>query len=59
MSTQITVKHKNGKTSTYIKPNHCKISDEDWQMAGGYCWGFAIRQDEGDGQCTAFTKYCE
>jgi len=51
---QITVKLSDGSEATYIKPDHCLISDTMWQTPLGYCWAFASRQDDGEEQCTKY-----
>lgn len=43
----IKVKLKNGEIAEYIKPEHCPIPDNVWETPLGYCWAFALRQDEG------------
>jgi len=33
----------------YKKPECCqKITEEEWNAPLGYCWAFALAQDEGD-----------
>jgi hypothetical protein len=54
----IKVKLKDGTIAEYIKPEHCPISDEEWQHPLGYCWGFATRQDAGEPQCTEIHEGC-
>lgn len=55
---QITVKLKNGEVATYIKPKHCRISDEEWNHPFGYCWAFAVWQDNGEEPCKEWDEEC-
>ena len=45
---KLKVKVKEGKIHEYIRPQHCFISDDEWEHALGYCWAFALNQDKGE-----------
>ena len=55
---KIKVKLKDGTCTSYTKPDHCPIPDEEWCTAMGYCWGFALDQDEGRETCKAPSEDC-
>jgi len=54
----IQVKLQDGTITEYEQPACCMLTEEEWTHPLGYCWGFAIAQDEGkDFNCNGCDRY--